>query len=208
MEKRVLAASRRTVFGKTAAAKCRSADRLPAVIYDHAGHSTAVDVPYRDFEKLFKTVTESTLITVKLDEKDEYEVFIKDYQYDIVTDKVFHADFYAVERGQLLRTKIQIRLSGSPEACRQGAVLETGIPDIEVECLPRDLPERIIVNVEKLGANESIHVRDIKVPEGVKILTDPDLAVAMVKFTRETAPAASEETAAGTPAAASPETKA
>lgn len=212
MEKRVLAASRRTAFGKTAAAKCRSADRLPAVIYDHAGHSTAVDVPYRDFEKLFKTVTESTLITVKLDEKDEYEVFIKDYQYDIVTDKVFHADFYSVERGQLLRTKIQIRLSGSPEACRQGAVLETGIPDIEVECLPRDLPERIIVNVEKLGANESIHVRDIKVPEGVKILTDPDLAVAMVKFTRENAPAASEETAgetaAGTPAAASPEAKA
>ena len=196
MEERVLTACRRVGFGKAAAAKCRRDNRLPAVIYDHAGHSTAIAVPYRDFEKLFKTVTESTLIIVKVDDKDEYEVFIKDYQYDIVNDKVYHADFYAVERGQLLRTKIQIRLSGSPEACRQGAVLETGITELEVECLPRNLPERIVVNVEKLGANESIHVRDIQVTEGVKILTDPDLAVAMVKFTKEEAPAATDETAA------------
>ena len=193
MEERVLTACRRTGFGKAAAAKCRRANRLPAVIYDNAGRSTAIEVPYRDFEKLFKTVTESTLITVKVDEKDEFEVFIKDYQYDIVSDKVFHADFYAVERGQLLRTKIQIRLSGSPEACRQGAVLETGIADLEVECLPRDLPERIVVNVEKLGANEAIHVRDIQVPQGVKVLTEPDLAVAMVKFAKEEAPAPTEE---------------
>ena len=193
MEERVLTACRRTDFGKAATAKCRRANRLPAVIYDNAGHSTAIDVPYRDFEKLFKTVTESTLITVKVDEKDEFEVFIKDYQYDIVNDKVFHADFYAVERGQLLRTKIQIRLSGSPEACRQGAVLETGITELEVECLPRDLPERIVVNVEKLGANEAIHVRDIQVPQGVKVLTEPDLAVAMVKFAKEEAPAPTEE---------------
>ncbi len=211
MEEKVLAACRRTVFGKTAAAKCRSTGRLPAVIYDREGHSTAIDVPYQEFEKLFKTVTESTLISIKLDEKDEYEVFIKDYQYDIVSDKVFHADFYAVERGQLLRTKIQIRLSGSPEACRQGAVLETGIAELEVECLPRDLPERIVVNVEKLGANEAIHVRDIKVPEGVKVLTDTDLAVAMVKFAKEEAPAATDEAAADAAAsadAAAPEAKA
>jgi ribosomal protein L25, ctc-form len=201
MEERVLTACRRTDFGKAATAKCRRADRLPAVIYDNAGHSTAIDVPYRDFEKLFKTVTESTLITVKVDDKDEFEVFIKDYQYDIVNDKVYHADFYAVERGQLLRTKIQIRLSGSPEACRQGAVLETGITELEVECLPRNLPERIVVNVEKLGANESIHVRDIQVPEGVKILTDSDLAVAMVKFTKEEAPAATDTDEAAATAA-------
>ena len=58
--------------------------------------------------------------------------------------------------------------------------------------MPRNLPERIVVNVEKLGANESIHVRDIQVPEGVKILTDSDLAVAMVKFTKEEAPAATD----------------
>ncbi|MGP1491027.1 MAG: 50S ribosomal protein L25 [Treponema sp.] len=190
MEERVLTASSRTDFGKAAAAKCRKADRLPAVIYDRNGRSTAIDVPYRDFAKLFKTVTESTLITIKVDGKDDYEVFIKDYQYDIVSDKVFHADFYAVERGQVLRTKIQIRLTGSPEACRQGAVLETGITEVEVECLPRNLPERIVIDVSTLGANESFHVRDIKVPEGVKILTDADLAVAMVKFTRDVSSAA------------------
>lgn len=207
MEERVLTAHRRTDLGKAAAAKCRKAGRLPAVMYDRTGEKnvTAIDVPYRDFEKLFRTITESTIVTVKVDEKDEYEVFIKDYQYDVVSDKVFHVDFYAVERGQLLRTKIQIRLSGSPEACRQGAVLETGITDLEVECLPRDLPERIVVNVEKLGANEAVHVRDIKVPEGVKILTDADLAVAMVKFTKEETPVAVDDAAPAE--AAAPEAK-
>jgi len=196
MEEKVLAACRRTVFGKTAAAKCRSTGRLPAVIYDREGHSTAIDVPYQEFEKLFKTVTESTLISIKLDEKDEYEAFIKDYQYDIVTDKIAHADFYAVERGKLLRTKIRIRLVGSPEALRQGAVLEKGITDFEVECLPKDLPERIIVDVEKLNANESIHIRDITVSEKVKVLTDPDLAVATLKFAKADTPAPAAETEA------------
>ncbi len=196
MEEKVLAACRRTVFGKTAAAKCRSTGRLPAVIYDREGHSTAIDVPYKEFEKLFKTVTESTLISIKLDEKDEYEAFIKDYQYDIVTDKIAHADFYAVERGKLLRTKIRIRLVGSPEALRQGAVLEKGITDLEVECLPKDLPERIIVDVEKLNANESIHIRDITVSEKVKVLTDPDLAVATLKFAKADTPAPAAETEA------------
>ena len=196
MEEKVLAACRRTVFGKTAAAKCRSTGRLPAVIYDREGHSTAIDVPYQEFEKLFKSVTESTLISIKLDEKDEYEAFIKDYQYDIVTDKIAHADFYAVERGKLLRTKIRIRLVGSPEALRQGAVLEKGITDLEVECLPKDLPERIIVDVEKLNANESIHIRDITVSEKVKVLTDPDLAVATLKFAKADTPAPAAETEA------------
>ena len=199
MEEKVLAACRRTVFGKTAAAKCRSTGRLPAVIYDREGHSTAIDVPYQEFEKLFKTVTESTLISIKLDEKDEYEAFIKDYQYDIVTDKIAHADFYAVERGKLLRTKIRIRLVGSPEALRQGAVLEKGITDLEVECLPKDLPERIIVDVEKLNANESIHIRDITVSEKVKVLTDPDLAVATLKFAKADTPAPAAETEAAAP---------
>ena len=69
-------------------------------------------------------------------------------------------------------------------------MLETGITEVEVECLPRNLPERIVIDVSTLGANESFHVRDIKVPEGVKILTDADLAVAMVKFTRDVSSAA------------------
>ncbi len=184
MDERVLTGCRRTVFGKAAAARCRKDGRMPAVIYDRNGHSIAIDVPYREFSKLFKTVTESTIVVINLDEKDTFEVFIKDYQYDIATDTVYHADFYAVERGKELRTNIQIRLQGSPEACRQGAVLETGITELEVECLPKDLPERIVVDVSKLEANESIHVRDIKVADTVKVLSDPDLAVALVKFTK------------------------
>lgn len=196
MEERVLIGSHRTAFGKAAAARCRSAGRLPAVVYDRKGHATAIDVPYREFRKLFKTVTESTLITVKLSDTESFDAFIKDYQYDIAKDEVYHVDFYAVERGKTLRTKIQVKLTGSPEACRQGAVLETGVTEIEVECLPRNLPERIIVDVSNLGANEVIHVRDIQVTEGVKILSDMDLAVAIVKFTKSDVPVSEDAVAA------------
>ncbi|MGP1455730.1 MAG: 50S ribosomal protein L25 [Treponema sp.] len=195
MEERVLIGSRRTAFGKAASARCRSAGRLPAVVYDRKGHATAIDVPYPEFRKLFKTVTESTLITVKLSDTESFDAFIKDYQYDIAKDEVYHVDFYAVERGKTLRTKIQIRLIGSPEACRQGAVLETGVTEIEVECLPRDLPERVVVDVSNLGANEVIHVRDIQVAEGVKVLSDMDLAVAIVKFTKSDVPVSKDAAA-------------
>ena len=207
MEERVLTACRRTSFGKAAAAKCRRDNRLPAVIYDNAGHSTAIDVPYRDFEKLFKTVTESTIITVKVDEKDEYEVFIKDFQHDIVRDKIKHIDFYEVERGKTLRTKVKIRLEGSPEGVRHGGILETGITELELECLPKDLPPRIIVDVSALDVNQSLHVRDIKLPEAVTVLTSDDITVAAVKFAaaESTTPAATEgeeaEAAAAEPAA-------
>ncbi|QEJ95768.1 50S ribosomal protein L25 [Treponema phagedenis] len=192
MGQRILSGRRRTGLGKAAAARCRREGRLPAVMYDRFGKSIPIDVSQYDFYKLFRNITESTIITVKLDDKDEFEVFVKDYQHNIITDTVEHVDFYEVERGKVLRTKIQLRLSGSPEGVRQGAVLESGLTDIEVECLPKDLPERIIVDVSKLDLNEALHVRDIKVQGEVKILTDPDLPVATLKFVHVDIPETTE----------------
>lgn len=195
MEEKMLIARHRAVSGKKGAAEIRKQNRIPAVIYDRNGKSMPIDVPEADFVKLFKTITESTILKVKIDTED-YEVFVKDFQHDIVTDKILHVDFYAVERGKLLRTKVQIKLQGSPEGVRHGGILETGITEVEVECLPKDLPPRIIIDVTNLGMNESLHVRDIPVTSGVTIITDSEITVAALKFTSSDEPKTGEEAAA------------
>jgi large subunit ribosomal protein L25 len=205
MEQKVLNARTRTETGKGAAKRLRAAKRLPAVMYDGAGKSVMIDIDEKEFSKLFHLITESTLIDVKLDASRDIIAFVKDVQYDIIADKVNHIDFYEVDPAKTLRTKILLKLSGSPEGVRMGGVLETGTTEIEVECLPKNLPERIIVDVSNLELNHSIHVKDLKVGEGVKILTDSHNTVATLKFTKSETPAAAAAEAA--PAAAAPAAK-
>ncbi|HPS42876.1 MAG TPA: 50S ribosomal protein L25, partial [Treponemataceae bacterium] len=150
MEQKVLNARTRTETGKGAAKRLRAAGRLPAVMYNGEGKAIMIDIDEKEFSKLFHLITESTLIDVKLDGAKGISSFVKDVQYDIIIDKVNHIDFYEVDANKMLRTKIMIKLSGSPDGVRQGGVLEAGTTAVEVECLPKDLPERIIVDVSDL----------------------------------------------------------
>ncbi len=190
MDQKVLNARSRVATGKGAAKRLRKEGRLPAVMYDGAGKSMMIDLDVSEFDKLYHLITESTLIDVKLDGKKDIIAFVKDVQYNIITDTVGHVDFYEVDSKKALRTKIRIKLSGSPEGVRMGGVLETGVTELDVECLPKDLPERVILDVSELQLNHSLHVRDIKLPAGVKIHTDGDLSVATLKFTKVEVPAA------------------
>ena len=181
MEEKVLKANKRVVLTKANLLSLRKQKRIPAVMYDRHGNSTSLDVCEVEFGRLFKTITESTILKVDL-EGEEHEVFMKDFQYDRITDKILHIDFYAVERGVPLRTKVKVKLVGSPDGVRRGGVLETGISAVEVECLPKDLPPRITVDVSNLELNTSLHVKDIAIANGVTILTDPDVTIAALKF--------------------------
>ena len=190
MEEKVLNANRRVVLTKSNLLSLRKQKRIPAVMYDRHGKSTSIDVCELEFGKLFKTITESTILKVML-EGEEHEVFVKDFQYDRIQEKILHVDFYAVERGVPLRTKVKIKLTGSPEGVRRGGVLETGATEVEVECLPKHLPTRLVVDVTNLELNASLHVKDIAVSEGVTILTDPDVTIAALKFASYDVPDAS-----------------
>lgn len=206
MEQRMINAKERTGLGKSAAVKLRKTGRIPAVMYDRHGKSVLLDVEEREFMKLFKTVTESTILKVHVGDKD-HEVFIKDFQHNIVDDKIKHVDFYEVERGKTLRTKVKIKLQGSAAGVRHGGVLEAGIPELEVECLPKDLPPRIIVDVSALDVNQSLHVRDIKLPEAVTVLTDTEMTIAAIKFVSAETPAQSAAADADASAAPAEEAK-
>ena len=143
---------------------------------------------------------------------EKVDAFVKDHQRHAVEKQLLHIDFLAVEAGKKLHAHVRIILKGSPIGVKEGGVLETPQHDIEVECDPSVLPEKIEIDVSSLGVNHSFHVRDLPALKDVKVLTSPDMVLASVKFARgEAAPAA--ETAepaveAAATAAAAPATEA
>jgi large subunit ribosomal protein L25 len=129
-----------------------------------------------------------------------------------MNSSILHVDFYEVEAGVTLQTKISIHIFGNPVGVRDGGILEVPIREIEISCLPKDLPERVVVDVSNLAVNQVIHVRDLGLSEGVRLITPGDQVVAVVKFSRatEAAPAEAEAPAAApatAPKAAAPAKK-
>ena len=192
MERKVLEARVREAKGKSAAKRLRAEGRLPAVIYDERGSSTPIGISESEFDKILRAMTKTTTVDIKLDDGRVLIAFVKDFQHDIISDRVRHVDFYAVDPDKTIRTKIRVRIAGSPDAVRLGGVFEAGIPEIEIECLPKDMPERVSVDVTKLGLDEAILVKDLGLGDGVKVITPADAAVASVRQVKSSLAAAAE----------------
>jgi large subunit ribosomal protein L25 len=153
-----------------------------------------------EFVRSAKNISESTIVKVETDDKS-YDAFVKNTQRNIIDGNILHVDFYEVESGVVLRARVSLHLHGNPVGVREGGNMENPLHEIEVECLPKDLPERIEIDISGLKVNQSLHVRDIPLAEGVKLISAADQVVALVKFAKaEVAPAA-EAAAGATPAA-------
>jgi large subunit ribosomal protein L25 len=183
MEK-TLNAEPRTETGKGIARRLRREDAFRRSCTGMKS-PTPLSVEAREFHREFHTVSESTLIKLKFPDGDR-EVLIKDYVEDIRTGAITHIDFYEVEKGRKVHTRIALELVGSPVGVREGGVLEHSLYEVEIECLPKDLPEHMTVDVSGLENGSSLHVSDITPPEGVVILNDPEQTVAAVTIPRAT----------------------
>ncbi|MDR1747772.1 MAG: 50S ribosomal protein L25 [Spirochaetaceae bacterium] len=181
MDQKVVTARVRTVTGKTAAKNLRKAGRLPAVIYDYKGRSVMLDIDEAEFTKVWKIATPTTLVTVDIDGKDRKLAFIKDTQNNLLQDRNLHIDFYAIEENKPLRKTIKIQVQGNPVGIRDGGIFEKGVQSVEIECLPKDLPMRMVVDVSDLGLSQTILVKDLPFAKEVKVLSDGDLMVAVMK---------------------------
>lgn len=199
MKKHELKVSKRTILGKKVK-KLRKEGIFPANIYGKDQKSIAVQVPFKDFEKVFKEAGETGLVDVAIDGETR-PVLIHNVQYDHVTRVPLHADFYQVNLKEKVKTMVPIVVVGEPKAVsdKVGILLQQA-PEIEVEALPTDLPEKIEVNVEPLASvDEQITVADLKVPAGVAVLTDASQVV--VKIGELVTKEAQEEAAAAAAAA-------
>ena len=207
MSQVVLGAHARAKNGSGEARRIRRAGRIRGVLYGRSGEAQSIDLDSLEFTNGVKNISESTIVKVDVDGKS-YDAFVKDTQRNIMDGKILHVDFYEVESGVALRARVSIHLQGNPVGVRDGGVLEFPLHEIEVECLPKDLPERITLDISSLGVNQSIHVRDIPLASVVRLISNSDQVVALVKYAKEeavAAPSAEDAAAAAAgPAAAEP----
>ncbi|HAP44224.1 MAG: hypothetical protein A2087_14320 [Spirochaetes bacterium GWD1_61_31] len=204
MSQPVLQATSRTVATKGALNDLRRNGKIPAIMYNRHGTTTTIVLDGDEFRKLTKGVSESTLIKLVIDGKAT-ECFIKDRQIDWLHSKLLHIDFFEIESGVAIRVKVPVHLTGIAIGVREGGILENPVHELEVECLPKNVPARFEIDVTDLKANHSIHVRDIKREEAVRILSSPEQVVALVKYLKaEAVVEAAVETAAAAPAAGTP----
>lgn len=160
----------------------RQKDILPAVLYGPKIKKTeSLEVDYKAFEKIFQSAGESSLILLEIEGK-KIPVLIHDFQKDPITDKISHVDFYQVSLEEKTVVKIPIVLEGNSSAVKDlGGTLVKYISEVEVKALPQNLPKEIKINAESLKTFEdNILIGDLKMPEGVEILRQPQDIVASV----------------------------
>jgi large subunit ribosomal protein L25 len=182
MEQKTLTANARKVFGSADSRRQRRDGKIPAVIYGH-GEPVGLLIDAHEFNTKFMKVSESTIINLKLDGKN-HDVLIRDYQEDAISGAITHVDFYEIERGKALRTNVGLHLTGAAVGIREGGILESFVHELEVECLPKDLPGSINLDITDLELGHSLHVRDLNVPSGVEILNSPDQVVCTIAHKR------------------------
>lgn len=178
MESGQLVAKRREATNKGAARALRRSGRIPAILYGD-GIPKAVSVDAKEWTHNFQNTSGNTIIGLKLD-NDEQKVLVKDTQVDILTGNVMHIDFYAIRAGKKLSTVIPIHLEGTPGGVIEGGILEQKIEEIEVVCLPKDIPDFFELDVSQLEIGDSLHVRDIPVPREVELRAGTDLTVVVI----------------------------
>ena len=207
----ILEAIARDTFGKNEARRTRREGKVPGVLYGGDGDAkgaTPISVEPKALLKILHSESgANTLISLKLD-GGASKVLVKEYQIDPVTHQVLHADFYRVAMDRLLQVTIPVVVKGTPQGVKQqGGLLEFIRREIEIECLPADIPEHVEVDVSDLMLHQGIRVRDLAVSEKWKPKSDPDMMIVHVilpKAEEVVAPAADAAVAAPI-AAAEPE---
>ena len=200
---------RRDGRGKNEARRLRAAGRVPGVVYGAVkkGGGTpeaiAVSVDPKEVLRILHSDSgANTLISLRLDGGDT-RVMVKEYQLDPITHQLLHADFYQLAMDRAIVVTVPIVLKGEPKGVKlQGGILDFVTRDIEVQCLPTDIPEHIDVDVSELMLNQSIRLRDVPQDPKWKAVTELDTMLAHVVMPKvEEAPAATTEAAAAAPAA-------
>jgi large subunit ribosomal protein L25 len=193
-----LAARSRTTTGKGPARQARLRGEVPAVIYGHGRVSESLIIEAQALEKALTGIEpESTIIELAVDGKTT-KALIREIQRHPIRPDIIHVDFYEIHATEKVRLRIPLHLVGTPDGVRNaGGVLDQVTRDVEIEVLPEHIPDRVELDVTPLKIGDSLHVRDLTIPNAT-IHAPPDLTIATV------VPPRAEEVAA-TPAEGAPE---
>jgi large subunit ribosomal protein L25 len=185
MEKVVLKATKREALGRKVGA-LRRAGKLPAVLYGHGVKSTPIMLEAHEATLRLSHLTSSSLVMIDLDGQ-EYPALVREKQRDYLKNRLLHVDFQVISMTEKVTTKVGIELTGTAPAVKAfNAVIVTVLNELEIECMPQDLPQRVVIDISGLGEiGAAIHVRDVVISDKVKILDDPAETIVVATATRE-----------------------
>lgn len=191
--------------GSRASRRQRAEGRVPSVLYGHRREPMIFSVDEKIIESTLKAG--ARMVDIAWD-KDGRRALIKDVQYDHMGDSLIHVDFQEIAMDEVIHLKVAIHFEGVPKGTKDGGLVEHQMNDIEIQCLPADIPERITVQIADLALGDSIHVSQLALPQGVTLLHAKDkdnLVVSCVLPKAEAEPLADATGAAAADAAAGPE---
>ena len=183
-----LKAEVRQLRGSRESAKLREQGRIPAVVYGHKKEPVAISLDARSFlEELHRG---RRLMDIQVGAEAE-KMLIKDVQYDHLGKDIIHVDFMRVDVTEMVRVAVPIELKGTAKGTHEGGMVEVHSSKVEVECRVIEIPERIVVSIKEMVLGDALHAKDIQLPEGVKLISPPEMllatchVVAEVKTTEE-----------------------
>lgn len=179
-----LKSSYRMEYGKGPARKMREAGWVPGVLYGHGEDTVPISVKEKDLRKVLSAKWETSIVALDVEGEvaKQCEVIIKDIQQHPASGRILHIDLQHVRRGQKIRLDVPVTVLGDPRGVKEmGGILEHGVREVAIRCMPRHIPESIEIDVTPLGIHESIHVMDIQAlyPD-IEFLDDPKTTLANV----------------------------
>jgi large subunit ribosomal protein L25 len=200
----IVAAESRTETGKNANRRLRVAGKIPGVLYGEKKKAVQIAVAPKEIATILRSASgENTLFDLQLD-GSRRKVILKEFQQEPLKGKLIHADFYEVALDKELHVKVHVEIVGTAIGVkRDGGVLDFVTRELEIACLPTNIPEKISVDVSELEIGKHLRVHDLKLPEKIRLLTDAELVVVHVVTPRAEEAAPTAEAAAAT--AAEPE---
>jgi len=195
MAEMTVSAEARSGFGSSAAKRIRRAGRVPAIVYGGSDDNVTVSVDPKAILRLLRSEAgRNTIVSLQVEGGSTNSVILKDWQVDPVREDILHADFQRIAMDQTLRVSIPVAIRGEAIGVKtEGGMLDVVLREINVECLPADIPERIDCDVSELGMNESIRVKDLQFSAKVEVLEDAERVVVHVVTVKEEEEAVPEE---------------
>jgi len=180
MEEVLLQASKRDVVGKKVKA-LRREGLLPAIVYGRGISPVPISLNTRNANQILSAISSSSLVVLEID-GEKHTTLIRDKQRDPVTEDVLHIDFHEVSMTEKLRTEVMLDFQGESPAVKElMGVLVTVLESLEIECLPQDLPDRIVADLSSLEEiGDSLYVRDISLPPNIELISDIEEMVVII----------------------------
>ena len=177
-------------LGRTRVERLRNEGLVPAVIYGLGRDTVSLTLPGKEF--LRHVYAHHKLFKLSLDGGTSQAAYLQDMQWNNLTDELLHADFLRIDLDKPMQTSVDILYVGIAKGTMRNGVFESPLSALEIECLPADLPEGIRVVINNLDVGDHLYVKDLPLPDGIKVLTDPETMACQVKTKVEVEEAAPE----------------